>query len=290
MDIKHFSPYIRLAMYNTLDFNFRFDRVIWDYEIIYLSEGKMKLTINNTVYNCVKGDIIFLKPRIHHILESDSDIVVQPHTHFDFFEDKYSKDVFIPFVTEDKMSQEQKKWFREDILKGTNMDLPPVIRLNNSFAIKDILYRLIDEFKNNYFLSNHMTQALLIQLFTEIVRSYTTTLNHLNNEHMDDLNNIVKYINDNIDSILTLDDLADFANISKWYLSRLFKQAFSISPHKYINQARLKRAKELIQYSVLPIKSIAYQMNFDSQQAFSRWFKQLDGSSPIHYRVNTSLN
>ena len=57
-----------------------------------------------------------------------------------------------------------------------------------------------------------------------------------------------------------------------------------MSPHKYISITRLKRAKELIQFTDLQIQEIARKMNFESPQAFTRWFKNLDGKSPNYYR------
>ena len=48
----------------------------------------------------------------------------------------------------------------------------------------------------------------------------------------------------------------------------------------------LKRAKELIQFSDLQIQEIADIMGFESPQSFTRWFKGLDGHSPVHYRNN----
>ena len=89
-----------------------------------------------------------------------------------------------------------------------------------------------------------------------------------------------------ISDIDMLDDLVKEINISKFYLSRHFKSTFNVSPHKYITNVRFKRAKELIQFSDLQIQEISFKMNFESPQAFTRWFKGLDGNSPIHYRNN----
>jgi len=289
MDHIHFTPYIRLAMYDTILNEFKMDRVIWDYEIIYIAEGKMLVTVDDIQYECIEGDIIFLRPRVHHILESGDVKVVQPHVHFDFFEDDFSKDIYIPFITEDKMSFSQKKWFRKDILKDLNLDLPSVIRLSNSYAIKNILYRLIDEFTYKYPFSDQMQQALLIELFTEIIRGYTISQQNTPDKHIESMNQLVKYIYSHADENLSLDDLAKIANLSKWYLIKVFKNTFNQSPQKYMFDIRLKRAIQLIQFTNLSMKEISMQMQFENQQVFSRWFKNLDGHSPMHYRINENV-
>lgn len=287
---KHLAPFIRVAMYDTQFSNFRFDRVLWDYEIIYIAEGRMKLTIDKKVYDCIEGDILFLRPHVPHILESvGNEKVVQPHIHFDFFEDDYSNNIFVSFVKENKMSKEQRKWFRNDYLSEIELDLPPVIRLNNSYAIKDILYRLIDEFTYKYPYYEYFQQAYLIQLFAEIARNYKNNQDLTSNRHTKELNDLVNYIYKNADKNLSLDDLAKEVNISKFYLARLFKSTFNMSPHKYMSTIRLKRAKELIQFSNLQIQNIAFKMGFESPQSFTRWFKSLDGHSPVHYRSNKNV-
>ena len=189
-------------------------------------------------------------------------------------------------MKENKMTKNQRHWFRKDFLKEIDLDLPPVIRINNSYKIRDILYKLIDEFNFQYPFSEYFQQAYLIELFAEIARSYQNKTNEITNRHSVELNNLVNFIHKNADLNLSLDDLVKEINISKFYLSRLFKSAFNVSPHKYISNVRLKRAKELIQFSDLQIQEIADIMGFESPQSFTRWFKGLDGHSPVHYRNN----
>lgn len=287
MKVKDLSPYIRVAMFDVQTTHFCFNRTIWDYEIIYLHEGVMKVTVNNESFDCEEGDFIFLKPGEHHILEGKTPKVIQPHVHFDLIEDELSKKIFIPFVTKDKMSPEQKEWFRKDIMPELGFNFPTVIKVYNAFSIKDILFRLIDEYNYKNIFSDLIIRALLIELIVELARSYNTSVyQSLFGKHYSDLERLVKFIYDNVDENISLDDLASFSNISKFYLSRLFKSAFGTSPYKYITQVRFKRAKELIQFTNLEMADIAEKMNFPDQQTFSRWFKQNDGKSPSNYRIN----
>ena len=288
---KHFSPYIRVARHDLQNMPFRFDRVIWDYEIIYVQSGTIKLTVENQIYECNQGDFIFLKPRIHHILESGSDIVLQPHIHFDFFEDELSSRIFVAFVTENFMSSAQKKWFRQDITKEYDLNFPPRIIVANPLVIKDILFELIDE--HNYKKPYHkiLEHALFLKLISELARQYqqASTVSKYE-KHIEKFNQLIAYINENVDINLSLDDLAKFCNISPFYLSRIFKSLYGMSPHKYISQIRLNHAKHLIQFTTLSIKEIAYKMNFNEQETFTRWFKSLDGFTPTQYRINKKIS
>ena len=288
-NFRYFTPYIRVARYDHQTTAFKFERTLWDYELIYLEKGNMRLTINNTIYNCVPGDIILIRPKTPHILQSNCECeVIQPHIHFDFFKDEYSEKIYVSFVKENKMTKNQKKWFRNDFLEEINLDLPPVMHFNNPYTIREILYKIIDEFNLEHPYSEYFLQAYFIELFAEIFRNLHNKNNEINSKHLTELTNLVKYIHENIDTNLSLDDLVREVKLSKFYFSRLFKNVYNMSPHKYISITRLKRAKELIQFTDLQIQEIANKMNFESPQAFARWFKNLDGKSPNYYRNKNS--
>ena len=284
-NFKLLTPYIRVARYDHQTTSFKFDRTLWDYEIIYLESGKMKLTIGDSIYECIPGDIIFLRPKTPHILESNSDSeVIQPHIHFDFFHDEYSEQIYVSFVHQNKMTKEQKRWFRSDFLEEIKLDLPPVMHFNNPYKIRDTLYKIIDEFNLQHPFSEYFMQAYFIELFAEISRNHHNKNNENNSKHLTELSNLINYIHENIDLNLCLDDLVKEIKLSKFYFSRLFRSLYNMSPHKYMSVVRLKRAKELIQFTDLQIQEISNKMNFDSPQAFTRWFKNIDGQSPNYYR------
>jgi AraC family transcriptional regulator len=60
------------------------------------------------------------------------------------------------------------------------------------------------------------------------------------------LNQVVDYINESLDQELCLDELAALVHMSPAYFARLFKLALGTSPHQYVIQQRVKRAKEML--------------------------------------------
>ena len=83
---------------------------------------------------------------------------------------------------------------------------------------------------------------------------------------------------------MTLDELAAEFNISKYYLVRLFKKAFSYSPIRYHQIMRGQKAKEMIQYTSLSFTEISELLGYSSINAFSRAFKSIDGVAASYYR------
>ena len=96
----------------------------------------------------------------------------------------------------------------------------------------------------------------------------------------------MKYIQENYMDLPSVDELARIVNLSPFYFMKLFKQELGVSPHAYINQLRINRAKDLIQKGE-SLLGIAYELGFTDQSHFSKTFLKTTGVSPI--RFNTSL-
>lgn len=95
---------------------------------------------------------------------------------------------------------------------------------------------------------------------------------------------VSEYIGANLDQGIKLADLAAVAGVSQYHFSRLFKQSLGISPHQYVLQQRVERAKELLKGSKLTIADIALQCGFNSQSHLGKYFREFTGVTPSRYR------
>ena len=94
------------------------------------------------------------------------------------------------------------------------------------------------------------------------------------------LREIIEYIHAHLDTQLSLTKLATHLNLSTFHFARLFKKSLGLSPHKYILQTRIERAKRLITSQHLPLSNIALQAGFYDQTHFGKAFKKYVGVSP----------
>lgn len=83
---------------------------------------------------------------------------------------------------------------------------------------------------------------------------------------------------------VTVEDVARAARLSASRLAHLFKQQMGMSPLQYLDIQRLNRARQLLEYSPLSIKQIAFEVGFASPFYFSLRFKRLTGRNPRAYR------
>jgi AraC family transcriptional regulator len=83
---------------------------------------------------------------------------------------------------------------------------------------------------------------------------------------------------------IDLNQLAAAACISKYHFLRLFKTLYGMSPHQYIQQIRIDKAKNLLNNSSFAIQEISDSLGFENSQSFSRFFQKNTGVYPTQYR------
>ncbi|KKI90057.1 AraC family transcriptional regulator [Bacillus sp. SA1-12] len=285
MEVKNFTPYIRVAMDSKIESNFYFNRAIFDHEIIYLKEGELLAKIGEETYHCTPGDIIFLRPQQNHMLKTIKNSPIhQPHIHFDFYYQEDSPNVKVSFKKLNDMSKAEMKWLREDITRQWPVQIPSVIRLRNPIIIENILYEIINEFDQKLPFYELNIQGLFSQLWSHLSRESHWQKNEQLHKYLDNLQNVKAYLSHHINREVSLQELGEMSNLSKYHLLRLFKEAYKVTPIKYHLEIRVEKAKELIQYSNLPITEIAAKFGFHSVHSFSRSFKNIEGVPPTFYR------
>ncbi len=83
---------------------------------------------------------------------------------------------------------------------------------------------------------------------------------------------------------LKIETIANKLNISRSTLFRKFKEAYKISPKKYLDQQKIAYAEHLLLESRLPITEIAFQSGFDSLQQFYYTFRNFNQLPPAEFR------
>ena len=98
-----------------------------------------------------------------------------------------------------------------------------------------------------------------------------------------------KFIEENYNKLIGLDDIANHINLSKFHFTREFEKEVGMTPGKYIIKIRLKKAIELLTFSKdMTIEEIAIETGFNCGNYFSKVFKKYIGISPSAYRMSNN--
>ena len=91
------------------------------------------------------------------------------------------------------------------------------------------------------------------------------------------LNQVLDYIDAGLAEGIKLADLAGLISMSPFHFGRMFKQTMGISPHQYVIQQRVERAKHLLKHSDRAIIDIALECGFNSHSNLSKQFRKVMG-------------
>ena len=92
------------------------------------------------------------------------------------------------------------------------------------------------------------------------------------------------YIDHCYDHPLSLDQISSQACFSRYHFLRLFRQTFNKTPHQYLIERRIEKAKELLSDDDLRVTDVCFEVGFQSLGSFSSLFHKCVGHSPIIYR------
>jgi AraC family transcriptional regulator len=98
------------------------------------------------------------------------------------------------------------------------------------------------------------------------------------------LKQVITYIEDNLESDLSLQEVAKVAGISVSHLKTLFRQSTGVPVHQYVLRRRVERAKLLLQDESLSIAQVAFAAGFAHQSHLARHMKRLLGQTPAAAR------
>lgn len=277
-------------MFSTLTAPFKIGtRIIFDYEIILVTDGECKITIDNVAYICKKNDVVFIKPGVEHKFECiNNSNFVQPHIHFDVSYNAKSEETYISFKPQKKMTPYELSLISEDVFK--EIAIPYVFKPSNMDKFKKKFFEIIEIFQSKSYNYELLYKAKMLELLdcilTQFDSSKITSKEVIHNPVMA----VKNYIDNNYLSVITLDSLAKQFYYNKYTLMRKFKTMYGQNIISYYHNKRVEYIKTILSETSLPITTLAEKLNFSDIYSLSRFFKTHVGCSPTAYRKNHFVN
>ena len=94
-----------------------------------------------------------------------------------------------------------------------------------------------------------------------------------------------EYIHNNLDKVISIEDVATECGVSREHFSRIFKEQLDESPSAYLIRSRIEQAIRLLISTNLSCKEIASMVGYDNAVSFNRTFKRLVKMTPLELRI-----
>ena len=230
-----------------------------DYDMWFITSGKVMFVSNGTEYAANTGDVVFFYPDSLYNASTGKEGCSFIYIHFD-------------------MSMDNNQRILNDF------SLSGVIPGGFIFEEVRMLKDGYDRYKRNIQMSSILLKGYLTILIARIMElygkgNYTGGFSgHIDygadKRKLSSLQPVFSYIKENKSSYPRIKELAEIAGMSEKYFITYFKASLGMTPGQYIYQVKMNRAREYIYMNEYTIKEIAYLLGYPDQYTFSKAFKK----------------
>lgn len=238
-----------------------------DYQFFFPSTEMPGISVGGRVFTGRPGMVYFIKSMIPHGMT------------YDLVGVAYSRILV------------KKVFFEELVYALPNIcmrDVPDFVEMKESDDVKQLVAMYRKEYRYGELRSDGIQKALSTTIISMLIRQFLSPSGSMNQKADSGIKiqEICRYLTENCEKNITIDNLAQQFNISKYYLIRKFDTNKYQTPMAFLASVRINKAKNYLQYSEFPIAEIATKCGFSSLDYFSKAFKKATGTSPSKYREN----
>ncbi|MFB5188793.1 AraC family transcriptional regulator [Alicyclobacillus fastidiosus] len=232
------------------------------YQILYILSGDGTITLQGTPYEVTNDQMVLIAPYTEHAVYARSRMTVLVLAFGDFLEDLTgTKELF-------SSAFRTSKYHMLDSLSANE--------LRDSF--RKILYE--QSLQGSF--SDLAIRGHLLHVLLTLTRSWEDE--HFRDSNAHRANVLRHYIEAHYYHSLSAEDLANRLKITSRHMNAIFKEQFHMTPIQYLNDVRIKQAKELLLGTDKEIISICFEVGFETISTFYRAFKRKVGMSPQQFR------
>ena len=239
-------------------------------EVVLTLEGTVTYTMEDTVYQVHKGEVLIIPPDMPHSLNMG---------------DGSSRYLFL---------------FEPDAIMTMRDIKSMAIYFNKPFHLRDgseahvrireLLLRARDAYDKKELMWNTVCYSSILRVYAMLGQRYLSgirprTADGLKNMDSEVITAVMTYINNHYREELSLEDVAKFAGFSRYYFSRSFKRQTGYSFKDYLCQKRLQVAMDLLIRTNRSMRDVAVESGFGSVATFNRVFREKKGCTPTQYRA-----
>jgi len=276
------SPSVHYAQFQSLPPGKLAKRRLYDFELLYVSQGEAATYMHDQRYALTAGQLIVLPSGIHH----QNEVVSSPEArfigiHFDFFNELTIQTEADMVVNEENVQAH--KFAAEACAEGMKPLSSTPIYTPSPYAVQ-LMEQLVHEFTMRPPGYELACKALMLQLLTQLLRSSWVSAPRHASVHDDKLLEIMKQIETSPGEKWTNTGMAKQLNLSVDHMAKLFRQVAGMPPNEYIQSIRLREARRLLRETDDSIEMVGARSGYPDIHYFSRLFTKHEGISPREYR------
>lgn len=190
----------------------------------------------------------------------------------------------------DKYLDEMIQSLFDEQLNHTQYELSIVRFLTNLIELSETLGVNVLEFEEHKSLFDQLYE---FKTLTEVVDWFKNTIiypvmnkveERSKSQYKSISDEIIHIIQEEFESDITLNYVADKLHYNPNYLSSIFRKETNTSFSEYLTHVRINKAKEWLTETNMTVKEIAERLNYNNSQNFIRSFKKIEGITPGRYR------
>ncbi|MCI8484633.1 MAG: AraC family transcriptional regulator [Lachnospiraceae bacterium] len=245
-------------------------------ELSFVVAGPVECYVGKEKVELQSGDALFVNQGIIHRFASGSGAVMVHYVFGSEFISPFGSRIHTQYVLPVLVSSLLLKKIEGESAEGQSI-LKNMIRMHSELEIQAEAWEL--RVKNCML---HVWNDLYGMLKEELL-SLSGNKTKNDNRTYARIRKMLNYIHRNYGEEMTLEEIAESADISKSEALRCFKAGLQTTPMAYLTQYRLNCAKDLLQKGQDSVQKIALKCGFDNSSYFCKVFKKHLGISPLEF-------
>jgi len=231
-------------------------------ELHYVVTGKTKITLEQKDIIAEEGSLVIANSNVLHAGYCDGTSMVTLVVIFEM--EAFSKELA------------EKNIIFQPLIEGDNEISRIMSSIRQENESQEIGYRLA-------------CKGGLLQLITYLSRHYVLEMlsdsdSMKRMKNLERLNTVNQYIEEHYTEAVTNKELADIIHLSEDRFNHLFKESMGMPPLQYMNEIRLRKAKNLLQKGEYSSAEVAAAVGFTDYNHFGRMFRRYFGCTPMDMR------
>ncbi|MBB6735587.1 AraC family transcriptional regulator [Cohnella zeiphila] len=278
---REWSPSVHYARHQRMSTGVLTQRRLYDFELLYVSQGEAATTMRGQRHTIAAGQLIFLPSGVYH----RNEVVSEPEArflgiHFDFFDELDIQTESDMIVNEDSPQPDK---FAREALSDAFPPLSSAAVYTVPLVFVQTMEQIVQEFAMRPVGYELACKALMLSLLAQLARLPRGRPDAAS-PHDPKLQALMTAIEAEPARPWTNRDVAGSLHLSLDHAAKLFKQASGLSPGEFVHAVRHREARRLLRETDLSVERVGESVGYGDIHYFSRVFRRHEGISPTDYR------